>query len=223
MSSFISRRHIIGGGLGLFTGVVPQLVTGCAEGQARAARGMGLEPPNRRGNIACGGCSVTERNTEGPYYRSGAPFRSNLVDKGIPGVALTLHGTVQSIDCMPIAEALVDVWQADGEGRYDNDGTFAKDSPLRLRGRVRCDKTGAFTIRTVVPGNYLDGKKYRPAHIHVKVAGAGHQELTTQLYFPEDRYNESDRFFLPSLVLDMSKDDQGLRGGYDFVLLPNRA
>jgi catechol 1,2-dioxygenase len=161
-------------------------------------------------------CTLTEANIEGPYYREGATFRSNLVDHGIVGRELTLEGRVLSLDCRsPLAGANLDIWQADAEGRYDNDGTF-DGKIMRLRGKVRVDEQGRFSVRTIVPGRYLNGRMYRPAHIHVKLAAQGHAPLTTQLYFPDDPYNKVDAFIRPSLIMDVS----GSTAHYNFVLRP---
>jgi protocatechuate 3,4-dioxygenase beta subunit len=161
-------------------------------------------------------CKLTEANIEGPYYRDGAQFRSNLIEPGIVGRELTLEGRVLSMDCRSaLAGASLDIWQADTEGRYDNDGTFDGKS-MRLRGKVRVDEQGRFSVRTIVPGRYLNGKVYRPAHIHVKLSASGHAPLTTQLYFPDDPYNKVDPFIHRSLIMDVS----GNAAHYDFVLRP---
>jgi protocatechuate 3,4-dioxygenase beta subunit len=168
-------------------------------------------------------CSATEANIEGPYYRDGAPARANLVDGAdIRGVPLVLAGRVLSLDCRSaLSDAELDLWQADGDGHYDNDGTLSvPQSRFRLRGKLRTDKTGAFTVRTIVPGRYLNGRQYRPAHIHAKVRAQGHRALTTQLYFPDDPFNKVDPFIRPSLVMDMTRAGDGQEGHFNFVLTP---
>lgn len=166
-------------------------------------------------------CRATDANIEGPYYRDGAPFRANLVDAGIPGTPLAVSGSILSLDCRsPLAGAVIDVWQADGEGHYDNDGTLASDA-IRLRGKVRADSKGTFAFRTVIPGRYLNGRQYRPAHVHVKVTAPGHRPLTTQLYFPDDPYNAVDPFIRRSLIMDVVGGTSGKAARYDFVLIPS--
>jgi catechol 1,2-dioxygenase len=167
-------------------------------------------------------CSTTEPNIEGPYYRADAPFRADLVEADVHGTSLVVGGRVLSADCRsPLAGAVLDVWQADGDGHYDNDGTMhlPKDR-FRLRGKLRTDDGGAFSVRTVWPGRYLNGRVYRPSHVHVKVSAAGHRPLTTQLYFPGDPYNDVDPFIRRSLIMDVSRDGSGQRAHYDFVLVP---
>jgi len=69
-----------------------------------------------------------------------------------------------------------------------------------------------------VPGRYLNGAQYRPAHVHVKVSAPGFLPLTTQLYFPGDPYNAVDPFTVCSLIMRVA-DEGGLkRASFDFVL-----
>lgn len=123
-------------------------------------------------------CEVTAANIEGPFYKAGAPERARLVQRQ-RGVPLVVEGIVRDADCRPIPGAWLDVWHADHEGGYDNDG-------FGLRGRLRADRVGRYRLETIVPGHYLNGPTYRPAHIHVKLFAPGFRPLTTQLYFPED-------------------------------------
>ncbi len=168
------------------------------------------------------GCLATEPNIQGPYYRAGAPFRDNLRDAATVGIPLVLTGRVLSLDCRSALEnALVDVWQADGMGHYDNDGSGpSRDSEFRLRGRLTTGRDGNFRVDTVIPGHYLNGSAYRPAHVHVKVTAPNHAALTTQLYFPGDPYNEIDPFLRESLIVDLAAGPSGAEANYDFVLSP---
>src|SRR3712207_6926313 len=52
----------------------------------------------------------------------------------------------RSVDtrCRPVAGALLDFWQADARGEYDNSG-------FRLRGHQFADSRGRYRLRTVVP------------------------------------------------------------------------
>ena len=61
-------------------------------------------------------------------------------------------------------------------------------------------------------------RKYRPAHVHVKVSAPGFLPLTTQLYFPGDPYNAVDPVIVRSLSMRVA-DEGGLkRASFDFVL-----
>lgn len=65
--------------------------------------------------------SATEDNIEGPFYRPGAPMRTTLFDPGEKGEVLRVSGTVVARNGRPLAEALIEVWQATAARRYDND------------------------------------------------------------------------------------------------------
>ena len=151
--------------------------------------------------------SPTIAQTEGPYYKTGAPESANLVTDGMPGTRLTLTGYVVDTSCAPIANARVETWQADSTGAYDNAG-------YTLRGWVTTDATGRFTIETVVPGEYPG----RTEHIHVKVTPPGGSTLTTQLYFPGSTANDADGIYDPSMDLAVTRDGDALSATYTFVL-----
>lgn len=164
-------------------------------------------------------CAATESDVEGPYYRAGAPLRSDLTTSSLEGERLMVRGAVRGLDCEPLPGALLDIWQADSRGHYDNDGSHAHaETDLVLRGRVRADAQGRFSFRTIVPGRYLDGRSYRPAHIHVKLAAPGRRPLTTQLYFEGDPHNATDRFFGPTRVLRPERERGELAAEFDFTV-----
>ncbi len=139
------------------------------------------------------GCKVTDDNILGPFYKADAPFRSDITE-GSAGTALRVRGTVYGCDCQtPLAGAVVDVWQANDAGAYDNAGFV-------LRGRVKTDAQGRYEVTTILPGLYLNGSTYRPRHVHYKVSHAEGVSLTTQLYFEGDPWIASDAFVKPSLI-----------------------
>jgi protocatechuate 3,4-dioxygenase beta subunit len=164
-------------------------------------------------------CALTEPNIEGPFFKPDAPFRTprnaknhaSLVDAYTQGTPLEVSGRVLGKDCKPIAGALIEVWHADHHGAYDDKG-FA------FRGRFRSGEEGLYQLRTIIPGHYQVGDGYRPAHIHVKVHVPGRPSLTTQLYFPDDPYNDGDSFIRPSLVMGLDRGDDGARGRFDFTV-----
>jgi protocatechuate 3,4-dioxygenase beta subunit len=142
------------------------------------------------------GCVPTADDIEGPYYLPDSPERADLDLYGDAGEALTLTGRVLESDCAtPINGAVVEVWQADPNGEYDN-----SSADRRYRGFVATAADGTWTIRTLKPGWYLNGAHYRPAHVHFKVSTDGVERLTTQLYFEGDPYLSCDAFANTSLV-----------------------
>jgi catechol 1,2-dioxygenase len=217
----LSRRLFLSSAIALIPSA-GTLVLGCTTARGQTAKSS---PPDASPAGAAPRCTAgvaTEASIEGPYYREGAPFRADLVDPGVVGAPLLLSGSVLSLDCKtPLRDAVVDVWQANGKGQYDNDGSQRlPEGAMRLRGKGRTDARGAFAFRSVVPGHYLNGQRYRPAHIHVKVWAPGHVPLTTQLYFPNDPYNDGDPFIHRSLIMDMGRVRGDVAGRYDFVLRP---
>jgi protocatechuate 3,4-dioxygenase beta subunit len=146
----------------------------------------------------------TPRQTEGPYFTPNSPKRASLLESGITGTRLVVTGMVLTRGCQPVANALVDFWQCDDAGDYDNVG-------YRLRGHQFTDERGVYRLDTIVPGLYPG----RTRHIHVKVQAPRQPVLTTQLYFPGERRNDRDRIFHPELLMRMSGAGQGK---FDFVL-----
>ena len=153
------------------------------------------------------GDDATVPQTEGPYFKPSSPERTELFEEGMAGQPIELVGFVLSLACKPLAGALLDFWQADDKGRYDNSG-------FRLRGHQFSDAEGRYRLRSVVPGIYVG----RTRHIHVKVQPPGGRVLTTQLYFPGEAQNRSDGLFRKDLLVRTAKNAGRLAGRFDFVL-----
>src|SRR5262245_53054346 len=149
----------------------------------------------------------TEDNILGPYFREGAPFRAKVTPPLVKGTTLLIRGRVWGFDTKkPLASAVLDIWQADADGRYDNDDP--KKPPAKgvyvNRARVLTDETGYYEYETIHPGPYQIGPDaWRPAHIHYLVRKAGYANLITQLYFKGDKFNAKDEFIKPSLIIDL--------------------
>lgn len=170
--------------------------------------GIGLAQAPLPPTPACqDGDEATLTQTEGPFFKPSSPERIELIEAGMAGQPIELIGFVLSRNCRPIAGALLDFWQADDKGRYDNSG-------FRLRGHQFTDAEGRYRLRTVVPGAYVG----RTRHIHVKVQPRGGRVLTTQLYFPGEAKNRSDGLFRSELLIRTAKNEGWLAGRFDFVL-----
>ncbi|MGU3437688.1 catechol 1,2-dioxygenase [Actinomycetes bacterium M1A6_2h] len=173
---------------------------------------------------------------EGPYYVPDAPeLGSDAVlpmRDGERGTPLLFQGQVTDTDGNALAGAVLEIWHADDDGFY---AQFAPGIPeWNLRGTVTADDNGGFKIRTMQPAPYqipTDGAcgkliaaagwhPWRPAHLHLKVAAEGYQQITTQLYFPGDKYNDNDvaDAVKPELILDPQDVDGGKEVTYDFAL-----
>lgn len=153
------------------------------------------------------GDAVTLRQTEGPFFKPSSPERADLIETGMAGQPIELVGFVLTRACRPVPGALVDLWQADDKGEYDNSG-------FRLRGHQRADAEGRYRFRSIVPGAY----ETRTRHFHVKVAPPAGRLLTTQLYFPGETKNAKDSLFRRELLMRTAKNEGWLAGRFDFVL-----
>lgn len=151
---------------------------------------------------------VTPSVEEGPYFKTGSPERTSLLDSSVSGTVLELSGRVLDTSGQPVAGALLEFWQANPNGAYDNSG-------YELRGHQFTADDGTYTLETVVPGLYPG----RTRHIHVKVQAPGGPVLTTQLYFPNEARNASDRIFSSALVLPIQQNADGTESAtFDFVV-----
>ena len=169
-----------------------------------AAAGLVLLPPTPP--TADADEEPTPARTEGPYFKPSSPKRRTLRDERTAGTPFRVSGRVVSVRGEPVAGALLDVWQADGNGVYDLEG-------FGLRGHQTTEADGTYSIDTVVPGYYPG----RTRHVHVKVQPAGGRLLTTQLFFPNDPGNRRDALYSTWLRMRLSPD--GTAGTFDFVVL----
>ncbi|PPK66329.1 dioxygenase [Actinokineospora auranticolor] len=165
--------------------------------------------PNVNGELlACTpGQQTTIAQTEGPYFKSGSPQRTSLVQPGTQGTRLTVSGFVFSRSCKPLANVKLDFWQADNGGNYDNVG-------YTFRGHQFTDASGKYTLTTIVPGLYPG----RTRHIHVKVQNPGGRILTTQTYFPGEPRNNTDTIYDRRLLMNVRTVGSAKEATFDFVL-----
>jgi protocatechuate 3,4-dioxygenase beta subunit len=207
----LSRRAFLGGSAAASMAIVLEACGGGGSDTTTAAAtetgrsNTGVLPPTAACDLA--DHDTTKPETEGPFFEPGSPRRRDLVADGVTGTLLTVTGVVVDTRCRPIRSALLDFWQADAQGRYDNAG-------YRLRGHQFADRRGRFALRTVVPGLYPG----RTRHIHVKVQRPHGRVLTTQLYFPGEPRNRTDAIFDPSLLMAVHRAGRGRRATFAFVL-----
>jgi hypothetical protein len=86
----------------------------------------------------------TASSVEGPFYRPGAPMRTQICRDDEPGDVCFVSGRV--IDAT--TGAPLDVWQAGGGGKYEHEDPEQPD--YNLRGRLSTDDQGNYEFRTVV-------------------------------------------------------------------------
>jgi catechol 1,2-dioxygenase len=166
----------------------------------------------------------TESTVLGPFHMTESPVRElganiDLVGGGEPCV---VSGRIGSGDGTPLPGAVLDVWQADGNGFYDVQRPDLQP-PGNGRGLFTTDAEGRFWFRTCVPSPYpipTDGPvgellkatgrhPYRPAHIHFIASAEGHSPVTTHIFVAGSDYLDSDAVFAvkQSLVEDFTPTD----------------
>jgi hydroxyquinol 1,2-dioxygenase len=149
----------------------------------------------------------TTANLMGPFWRMGSPATPNggsIVRSATPGDPVFVTAWVRDDQGQPVADAEVDIWQASGEGYYENQDPSQAD--MNLRGKFRTDARGCITFRTVKPSGYpipvngpvgalirAQGRhNMRPAHIHFLVHKPGYKTQFSQLYSSDDPHLETD-------------------------------
>jgi catechol 1,2-dioxygenase len=135
------------------------------------------------------GDSPTTTDILGPFYRPGAPFRTDLVQKGTKGQVLYFNGTVFAKDGKsPLKNALVEIWHCNENGVYDN----TSDDYI-YRAAFKTSNDGSYHFKTILPVPYrVSPTLVRPAHIHMRISGTTKQDLVTQIYFKGDKYIPGD-------------------------------
>jgi hydroxyquinol 1,2-dioxygenase len=182
------------------------------------------------------GC--TEATVFGPFHVEGAPHyaHGDDVGNGAQGAPCVVHGRVVGLKGEPVPDAVVEVWQADAEGRYDVQHVDA-DHP-RARGVLVSGPDGRFHFRSIVAEAYPipdDGPvgrmlratsrhPWRPAHLHFMIKAEGYETLITHVFRHGDPYLDSDAVFgvRQSLVADWVKQPDGT-SLLDFEFVLNRA
>ncbi|QOJ22385.1 MAG: protocatechuate 3,4-dioxygenase [Gammaproteobacteria bacterium] len=178
----VSRRKIIK--LSILSGIVGALGV-----HGSVAKALALMP--------------TPDETAGPFYpvKDQQDKDADLTQiKGHTAIAQGRHivvsGQVRDVAGGAIASAAIEIWQADANGRYHHprDPNPAKpDENFQGWAVIHSDENGFFRFKTVIPGAYpASGTWIRPPHIHFKIAKPGYRALTTQMYFPDEKLNNSD-------------------------------
>jgi len=147
----------------------------------------------------------TPRQTGGPFYPTkrgeADPDLTQVQDRGgrAAGEVISVRGRVLDQEEKPIADAVVEIWQANSYGRYDHERDAGNPRQLdpNFQGwaEILTNERGEYGFKTIKPGSYpVDGRGgwTRPPHIHFKVSRRGYHEITTQMYFADEPLNERD-------------------------------
>jgi protocatechuate 3,4-dioxygenase alpha subunit len=142
----------------------------------------------------------TASQTVGPFLHIGLGWLTidRVAAPGCPGQHLKVGGRVLDGDGRPVTDALVEIWQADAQGRYAHpEDTHEVPLTFGFRGfgRVPTDAEGRFRFFTIKPGPVADlqGGLQAP-HLLVSVFMRGLlKRLVTRVYFPDEPRNADDR------------------------------
>ena len=129
----------------------------------------------------------TPGQTIGPFYHFALPLEGgeHLVPPGSPG-SVRLHGRVTDGNGDGLQDAMIEIWQADANGRVvQREGSFRRDAGVFTGfGRTSTWRDGGYTFTTVEPGPLTDGAA---PFIAVTVFARGLlNRLFTRIYLPDD-------------------------------------
>jgi protocatechuate 3,4-dioxygenase beta subunit len=191
------------------------------------------------GGAARAACSLTATQIDGPFYPVSvdADYDTDMTriaggSGRAEGEVVEVVGQVRDAACNPVANCVLEVWQANRHGRYTHPGDKANERPLdpnfQSYARITADGEGRYRFMTIKPGAYPAlGAWVRPPHIHFKAHAAFHPGVTTQMYFAGEQLNDND-LLLQSLNpaqqqalvvgFDGNRADNVPSGRFDLVL-----
>jgi len=139
----------------------------------------------------------TASQTVGPYLHLGlTDSRSNsrVAGTGAKGEQVWLTFRVVDGDGVPVPDAMIELWQADSEGKYEHQRGGAEGASFGGFGRLATAEDGSCTFETVRPGCVPGpAETVQAPHINVSILGRGIlKRLSTRLYFAGEPANATD-------------------------------
>ncbi len=157
---------------------------------------------------------ITPSQTVGPFFAYGlAPkgrchwdpngsyswketVGDNLVTPDASGTKIRIEGRIIDGDGKPINDAMLEIWQADAQGRYAHprDDRARPNAKFKGFGRSATDKDGVYSFDTIKPGPVPgpNGKAQAP-HIVFCIFSRGMlRQIYTRLYFSDEAANAGD-------------------------------
>jgi protocatechuate 3,4-dioxygenase alpha subunit len=156
--------------------------------------------------------TATPSQTVGPFFHFGLAresagsglvredARGTMAGPGTRGQPITLRIRVTDADGAPVPDAMVELWQADADGRYvrpdDPSMSAGTDAgpPFTGFGRMPTSKDGTCVFGTIRPGVVSDPEgRFQAAHINVCFFARGLlRQLYTRIYFAGDERLDED-------------------------------
>lgn len=139
----------------------------------------------------------TPSQTVGPYLHLGLTDSrsiSRVAGDGVKGERLWLTFHVLDGEGMPVPDAMIELWQADSDGHYPEQGSMTDDAAFGGFGRLATDENGSCTFETIRPGCVPGpGETVQAPHINVSILGRGIlKRLSTRAYFAAEPRNDAD-------------------------------
>ena len=147
---------------------------------------------------------VTPSQTVGPFFHLALdrPEWADLTRDNPVGQRIVVEGRVIDGDGVPVADACLELWQANADGRYAHSADTRTDKPLDPNflgfGRVSTDADGGFRFTTIRPGPVPGrGNALQAPHIAVAIFARGLlKQLYTRIYFAGETANDGDPVLL---------------------------
>ena len=146
---------------------------------------------------------ITPIQGEGPFYPTQKPIDKDadltFVGKNrtrANGDLLIVQGRVLKPDGNSVSKALVEIWQTNAWGRYQDRRDSSElpwDPNFQGYGQVMTSIDGSYAFRTIKPAGYGEGYFRRPPHIHFRISGKKLDTVSTQMYFAGEPGNSDDR------------------------------
>lgn len=150
--------------------------------------------------------NITPSQTVGPYFKYGLTpgtdyawndaFSNDLVTPDVSGERIRIVGQVFDGEGKVIPDSMLEIWQADGQGRFADpqDARAVSNAAFKGFGRCGTDANGGFEFHTVKPGAVPGpGGKPQAPHVLLAVFARGMtQQAITRIYFAGEAANAAD-------------------------------
>ncbi len=150
--------------------------------------------------------NITPSQTVGPYFKYGLTpgrdyqwndaFSNDLVTPNVSGERIRIVGQVFDGDGTVVPDSMLEIWQADAQGRFADPQDMRALPNAAFKGFGRCgtDADGGFSFQTIKPGSVPGpGGKPQAPHILLAVFARGMtQQAITRIYFEEESANAAD-------------------------------